>query len=268
MNFYFIWRTLMKNYSKKPSIFLLIIGFFCSNLAISQDVLTIKNDRVGVGETDPDFILHIKRSDGQGAGFKVETINAPSNKNWFFQQNSVTGAFLVTPFEGGNAPLQIFPGDGSIIKNSLVIRGGKVGIGTNDPKGKLDVNGSIYQRSVVRHPDYVFEPDYKIETIEEHSEYMWKNKHLPAIGAGQYDEEGFAIMELGDQSKGILEELEKAHIYIETLNDQIKELSAALEKQKRDQEIKNQEINAIKADLERMYNKNITIAESGDGANL
>ncbi|MEZ5592432.1 MAG: hypothetical protein R3F53_17700 [Gammaproteobacteria bacterium] len=186
----------------------------------------------------------LKGAMGRVQDLKLKQLMLPIIKIGFF--STKFGNRIPGYSRGGNAPLQIFPGDGSVIRNSLVIRGGKVGVGTNDPKGKLDVNGSIYQRSVARHPDYVFEPDYKIETIEEHSEYMWRNKHLPAIGAGQYDEEGFAIMELGNQSKGILEELEKAHIYIETLNKQVKELSAALEKQKRDQEIKNQEIKQSK----------------------
>ena len=107
--------------------------------------------------------------------------------------------------------------------------GGNVGIGTGDPQGTLDVNGPIMQRGGDLHADYVFEDDYQLESIEEHSESMWREKHLPAVGAGKKDEQSREYVELGDQQRGILEELEKAHIYIEQLNNQNKRLEAHLQ---------------------------------------
>jgi hypothetical protein len=105
-----------------------------------------------------------------------------------------------------------------------------VGIGTKTPNGALDVNGSIYQRGAVLHADYVFEPDYKLETIEEHSEFMWRNKHLKAIPKAKVDENGLEIVEVGSHRKGVVEELEKAYIYIEQLSKQNKILEARLVK--------------------------------------
>lgn len=58
------------------------------------------------------------------------------------------------------------------------------------PGGKLDVNGAIYQRGNQLHADYVYEPDYKLESIEEHAEYMWQNKHLKAVPRAKIDENG------------------------------------------------------------------------------
>jgi len=88
----------------------------------------------------------------------------------------------------------------------------------------LNVLGPIYQRGGILHPDYVFEDDYEINTIEEHAEKMWEKKHLPAVPPREYDEEGREMVEIGKQRCGILEELEIAHIYIERLNQQVKEL--------------------------------------------
>lgn len=109
---------------------------------------------------------------------------------------------------------------------------GNVGIGTTNPAGLLDVNGAIYQRGAVLHADYVFEPDYKLESIEEHARYMFREKNLKAVPRKELDENGQQIIEIGSHSKGILEELEKAHIYIHQLNERIKELEEKIEKLK------------------------------------
>jgi hypothetical protein len=101
---------------------------------------------------------------------------------------------------------------------------GRVGIRTNNPQGTLDVNGPIYQRGVSLHADYVFEPGYKLESIEQHSEYMWQDKHLPAVPKAKVGDDGQEIIEIGAHQRGIVEELEKAHIYIEQLNKENKEL--------------------------------------------
>jgi hypothetical protein len=112
----------------------------------------------------------------------------------------------------------------------MAIMGGNVGIGTKSPNGKLDVNGSIYQRGSELHADYVFEQDYELESIDEHSEFMWKEKHLPAIPKARIDDNGQEIVEVGSHRKGIVEELEKAHIYIEQLHERLKTLEEKLVK--------------------------------------
>jgi hypothetical protein len=131
----------------------------------------------------------------------------------FYISNSLTHD--VDPYTNGTIRL--------MIKSN-----GNIGVGTTNPQGKLDVNGAIYQRGGVLHADYVFEPAYKIESIEEHAQYMWKNKHLQAISGVKKDENGLEIIEVGAQQRGIVEELEKAHVYIEQLNAKIEALEAKL----------------------------------------
>jgi hypothetical protein len=104
----------------------------------------------------------------------------------------------------------------------------RVGIGTSNPQGKLDVNGSIYQRGIELFADFVFEEDYELESIDEHSQFMWEQKHLPAIPKTVTDESGQEIIEIGAHQRGIVEELEKAHIYIGQINNENKELRKEL----------------------------------------
>ncbi|MFZ3138501.1 MAG: hypothetical protein WA126_14050 [Thermodesulfovibrionales bacterium] len=109
-----------------------------------------------------------------------------------------------------------------------ILSNGNVGIGTTTPEGALDVNGAIYQRGSVLHADYVFEPTYKMESIEDHARYMWTNKHLSAVPGVRKDDNGQEIVEVGSHQRGILEELEKAHVYIEQLNKKLKDLEAKI----------------------------------------
>lgn len=110
--------------------------------------------------------------------------------------------------------------------NGYLVVEGRVGIGTQAPAGTLDVNGGIFQRGGVLHADYVFEEGYQLESIEEHSDYMWQERHLKAVPKVSVDENGIESLEIGAHRKGILEELEIAHLYIEQLNERIKALEA------------------------------------------
>ena len=51
-----------------------------------------------------------------------------------------------------------------------------------------------------------------------------ENKHLKAIAKATVDADGQEIVEVGAHRKGIVEELEKAYIYIEQLHKQNKNL--------------------------------------------
>lgn len=191
--------------------------------------MTIGSDgNVGIGTTIPEEELHI-------AGYSDPvTEERPKILLENLNTNSDNGAAI--KFRGRNACYTIgidhmWDGSNNFYLwdynteeyRILVDSSGNVGIGTTNPQGTLDVNGAIYQRGSSLHADYVFEPDYKLESIEEHSEFMRKEKHLKAVPKAKEDENGNEIIEYGSHIKGILEELEKAHLYIAQLNDAINE---------------------------------------------
>ena len=173
---------------------------------------------VGIGTTSPESLLHV--SDGS-----VKISDSTGDVNLYFE--SAGASKFRIHAEQSNSMLSIEEGDSGV--ELLTILGtGNVGINTEIPQGTLDVNGSIYQSGGVLHADYVFEPDYKLESITEHADFMWKNKHLKAIPKANVDENGVETIEIGAHRKGIVEELEKAHIYIAQLEERISRLEELL----------------------------------------
>jgi hypothetical protein len=182
----------------------------------SNALTLLKNGKLGIGAETPEYQLDVR-------GDRIQ-LKEDATGDWIAMRTDA-GAIDLT-FQG--APLYIHSTvDGEHILLNAHNNNSRVGIGTNNPQGTLDVNGAIYQRGVL-HADYVFEPDYKLESIDEHAEFMWTNKHLKSVPKARVDENGIEIVEVGSHRKGILEELEKAHIYIEQLNRQIKKLEERL----------------------------------------
>lgn len=108
-------------------------------------------------------------------------------------------------------------------------------VGTPSDYQDLDVWGSIYQYGNVLHADYVFEDDYELESIEEHAAFMYDQHHLGAIPAATTDEAtGLERIDVGQHRRGIVEELEKAHVYIDQLNEQLKAMSERMERLEED----------------------------------
>jgi len=130
--------------------------------------------RVGIGTTNPGYKLSVM--DGS---MEVQKLSSGGNDGPYIKfrekgYNDVAGILFKASGFGNLNQLRFTVGAGNEDPpgqtQAMVIElGGNVGIGTTSPAGKLDVNGSIYQRGSVLHADYVFEPGYELESIEEHS---------------------------------------------------------------------------------------------------
>ena len=180
----------------------------------SNAFTVLKNGNVGIGANAPERLLHIK-----GGNPRILIEASSSNPEINFKNTEDVSTSIWSIYKNGSTDDLHFYQNGN--KLTVQKNTGNVGIGTTTPQGKLDVNGTIYQRGGVLHADYVFEDSYKLESIEEHTGFMWKNKHLPAIQKATVDENGVEIVEIGSHQKGIVEELEKAHIYISQLEKAI-----------------------------------------------
>ena len=92
--------------------------------------------------------------------------------------------------------------------------------------GNLSVFGDLSIGGTCTGCDAVFQPGYSLETIKEHAEFMWENSHLPAVGP---TEEGKTRISVFQKTTGMLNELEKAHVYIEQLHDRLQQQEQAIE---------------------------------------
>lgn len=96
--------------------------------------------------------------------------------------------------------------------NSLYINtAGNVGVGTNNPTHKLNVNGTIRAKEVIVDTgwaDYVFEKDYRLAPLVEVEAHIEQNGRLPGIpSAAEIAENGVSMGEVQAKMMAKIEEL-------------------------------------------------------------
>ncbi|SFD51445.1 hypothetical protein SAMN05518672_102255 [Chitinophaga sp. CF118] len=104
---------------------------------------------------------------------------------------------------------------------------GNVGIGTTTPGSyKLAVEGTMGARKikVTSSPgwaDYVFEPDYKLASLEETACFIKANKHLPDVpSASEVAKDG---QDLGEMNKVLLRKVEELTLHLIDMNEKSKQ---------------------------------------------
>jgi len=162
-------------------------------------LLTIENNNTAVAGRG------LLTMSNNGGSFITMT-NTAVAKSWYItHENSAGTSFNIAHDDGGVMRLTT-AGDLSI-------------------NGTLTTTGTIC--SVGAQPagcDLVFSDDYKLPTIEEHAEEMYSNSYLPNVGPTIEN----APFNLTEKTGGMLNELEKAHIYIAQLNEKLNEKTSKL----------------------------------------
>lgn len=96
---------------------------------------------------------------------------------------------------------------------------------------RLAVDGTIIAEGLTIQnsnswPDYVFEEDYKLRSLEEVEDFVKTNKHLPDVPSAKEVEDGYAV---GDMQKTLLRKVEELTIYVIDQNKELDELRKANE---------------------------------------
>jgi hypothetical protein len=113
---------------------------------------------------------------------------------------------------------------------------GNVGIGTTAPQSKLAVNGTITSTKLkvtqAGWADFVFEPSYRLPSLDSVAQYLQENKHLQNIPSEKdVKEQGIDVTDM--QAK-LLQKLEEMTLYMIEMNkklaaqeEEIRQLKAA-----------------------------------------
>ena len=174
---------------------------------------------VGFGTSSPAEDVHVQ--DSSTTSMLLESTGASQSKisltntdgTWnIINSPSSTGQFrlTLTGLAGNNGEIVMTGRD----DGNLTVENG------------LEVIGLLTATGTCSGCDAVFQPEWPLETIEEHAELMYANSYLPAVGPTP---EGEVKIDVFGKTTGILQELEKAHIYIAQLNATIKKLEARLD---------------------------------------
>jgi hypothetical protein len=176
---------------------------------------------VGIGTPIPYYALDVATSDNNYQQLRIKSPGSPLLK-LSGSYNSGNGAEIwQTP--AGDLFLNINSGStGMIIKSN-----GNLGIGTNSPDAKLAVSGQVHAQEIkvsiaVPGPDYVFEKNYNLPSLEEIKSYIDQNKHLPEVpSAKEMEKNG---VQLGEMNMLLLRKIEELTLYIINQDKQIAEL--------------------------------------------
>ena len=120
------------------------------------------------------------------------------------------------------------------VTQMIVKSTGEIGIGTTSPSEKLEVNGNALIQGNLESkkvkvtatpgsvPDYVFDPTYKLQTLNELEKYILANRHLPNLpNAREIETNG---QNLGAMQLKLLEKIEELTLYVieqgKSLNNQ------------------------------------------------
>ena len=198
--------------------------------APSESLVIEGGGNVGIGAgTNPDSSLHVKRSDGT-AHLKIEDINGTAAGRGLLTMSNNGGSFItmtntaaakswyLTHENSAGTSFNIAHDDGGVMRLTTA--------------GDLSINGTLTTTgttcSTTAQPagcDLVFSDEYKLPTIEEHAEQMYANSYLPNVGPTIEN----APFNITEKTGGMLNELEKAHIYIAQLNEKLTEKTKKLE---------------------------------------
>jgi len=218
------------------------------------NALTVSaNNRVGMGIQTAQAALHVRAFSGDKAALLLDggSASTPTNSQWEFSVRNSDGELAMndastgggdfifkTADTGANTPWEfIHRADNGLGINTGSSAGGDFIL---DTSGNLRILGTITSGgpTCAAGCDAVFDADYDLPTIEEQAEAMFAKRHLPTVGPTSADNP----INLTEHMGNVLNELEKAHIFIAQLNERNKALETELSDQRSSFEARLQQI--------------------------
>lgn len=210
-------------------------------------VYTGVNGRIGIGTNSPQSAFDVSTEVGNTTGifgdynpiclikdYACVGFNAYYNGAWkVYTGGKYTAVISLASTTGvisvwtGNAPATSHS-NATVIERMTILNDGKIGIGTTNPTEKLEVNGNIKCANMtvtswtIQVPDYVFEQGHALHALEDVSDYVHQNKHLPEMPSA--DDMLNHGINLADMNLRLLKKVEELTLYLIEQNQRIKRL--------------------------------------------
>jgi len=207
------------------------------DVATFTNRLTINSTgNIGIGTNDPLAKLHVKNGDNS---YGVILAQANESNFQLYTKTLTTQPTSVESFRLGlkygsdenNSFISFYRGGGTSggflglstngVERFRITTDGKVGIGTGNPKNALDVVGTIRATEIkveaAPWPDYVFEDNYQLKSLNDIKAYIKEHKHLPDVpSAEMMAKEG---VNLGEVNKLLMQKIEELTLYVIDLEE-------------------------------------------------
>jgi hypothetical protein len=244
-------------------------GFYIRDKTSNQMRLVIKDGKVGIGKTNPQYALDVNgainvtdiRVNGNSL---MDKMWVPVNAGLSYSNSIGIGTtepkgkmhvvgdvvlgndvnnqrFIMHSRTNSSGDFIQLTGDdaqGNWRWNEgiTLTRGGNVGIGVTNPTQKLAVEGTILSKEVLvstsaaNWPDYVFEENYELKPLKELENFVNTEKHLPGIPTA--DEVEAKGIEVGDMVSKLLKKVEELTLYVIEQDKQIQQIKEENDKLK------------------------------------